>query len=184
MPNPEHSLSLLDKESSTLSSRRPKRTKLTPCRFCIGLVLIFLAAILSLFFYQLGKTAFDVLGKARFPHLDHHHPRNETAFGVIGEEGLVRSFYGREEEGGVEKFDLIATIFHRVMVKNQTVVGVEEGALMLKEEGQGSQKDKDKDELVWGPWERIFSQVVLEGLNLRSKGVKTVAKVTLPGQIT
>jgi hypothetical protein len=183
MPNPEHSLSLLDKESSTLSPRRPK-PKLTPCRFCTGLALIFLAAILSIFFYALGTIAFDALGKARSPHLDHHHPRNETAMGVIGEEGLVRSFYGREQEGGVEKFDLIATIFHRVMVKNQTVVSVEEGALVLTEEKQSAQKEKDKDELVWGPWERIFSEVVLEGLDLRSKGVKTVAKVALPGKIT
>jgi hypothetical protein len=148
MPNSEHSFSLLDKESSSLSPRRPKKTKLTPCRFCIGLGLIFLATIVSLFFYQLGKIAFDALGKARFPHLDHHHPKNETAFGVIGEEGLVRSLYGREEDGGVEKFDLIATIFHRVMVKNQTAVAVEEGALMSKEEEEGPVKGTKKDELV------------------------------------
>jgi len=104
---------------------------------------------------------------------------------VFGEDELVRSFYGREEDGGVEKFDLIATVFHRVMVKNETLeVGAEQGALALKEgEDELEKKRKRKDEFVWGPWERIFSEVVLEGLDLKTKRVKTMTKTTLPGRI-
>ena len=70
---------------------------------------------------------------------------------MFGEDELVRSFYG---DGGVETFDLIATIFHRVRVKNETLeVGVEEGALVLKEgEDKLTKKKKAKEQLVWGPW--------------------------------
>jgi len=102
----------------------------------------------------------------------------------MGEEHLVRSFYGREKDGGVvEKFDLIATIYYRVMVRNETEVVVG-GLEMGEEDGAWVVGSKDEEEkLVWGPWERIFSEVVLEGLTLRSKGVKTVAKVVLPGRI-
>ena len=99
----------------------------------------------------------------------------------------MRSFYGRERDGGVvEKFDLIATIYHRVMVRNGTerVEGNglgEEGALVVSSE-EGEKKGKE-DEFIPGPWERIFSEIVLEGLSLKSKGVKTVVNVTLPGRI-
>jgi hypothetical protein len=53
----------------------------------------------------------------------------------------------------------------------------------MKEEEEGPAKGTKKDELVWGPWKRIFSTVVLEGLDMKSKRVKTVAKVTLPGRV-
>jgi len=169
--------------SPHLQKKKSKSRKLTPCRFCLGLVVLFIVAVLSVIVYISGSLALAVLGKARFPHLAHHHPRNES-MEEMGEEHLVRSFYGREKDGGVvEKFDLIATIYYRVMVRNETEVVVG-GLEMGEEDGAWVVGSKDEEEkLVWGPWERIFSEVVLEGLTLRSKGVKTVAKVVLPGRI-
>ncbi|KAL7414855.1 hypothetical protein BDY24DRAFT_440313 [Mrakia frigida] len=188
---PELDIPLLDMEptSSPLVHRR-KTKKLTPCRFCLGVVVLFVGASFAIFFWTIGKVAYDGLVIARNPHLAHHHPVNES-IEEIGESNLVRSFYGEAKDGGVNHFDLIASIYHRVMVKNETEVAAglelegEEGALtvVVSEEDKGLKKEEEERELVWGPWERIFSEVVLEGLTLKSKGVKTVAKITIPGRL-
>ncbi|KAL7414805.1 hypothetical protein BDY24DRAFT_384636 [Mrakia frigida] len=163
--------------------------KLTPCRFCLGLVVLVVGAFGSVVLWTMANLALVDLAKARNPHLAHHHPVNES-MEEIGESNLVRSFYGEAKDGGVDHFDLIASIYHRVMVKNETevVAGLElegeEGALtVVSEEDKGLKKEEEERELVWGPWERIFSEVVLEGLTLKSKGVKTVAKITIPGRL-
>jgi len=106
----------------------------------------------------------------------------------LGESNLVRSFYGEAKDGGIERFDMIASIYHRVRIGNDTElvasIEVEAGegssAVVSREE---KKEEEGKESLVWGPWERIFSEPVLEGLSMKSKGVKTVAKVVLPGRI-
>jgi len=180
----EQDIPLLSMEPPSSLRPRPKKSKLTPCRFCLGLFLLAVGSFLSILAYQLSKIAVDALGEARYPHLAFHHPKNETAMGLgaVGEQDLVRSFYGRQEDGGVvDKFDLVATIYHRVVVWNGTVVGVREG--LEEDRKNGLEEGDEEGEEVWGPFERIFSEVVMEGLSLKAKGVKTVAKVVLPGRI-
>ena len=143
--------------------------------------------------WMMGSIALEDLAKNRHPHLAHHHPKNES-MEEVGESNLVRSLYGEAKDGGIERFDMIASIYHRVRVKNETqlVAWVEleggKGASSVvsreKEDKEAGLKkeEEERESLVWGPWERIFSELVLEGLSMKSKGVKTVAKVVLPGR--
>jgi len=143
--------------------------------------------------WMMGSIVLEDLAKNRHPHLAHHHPKNES-MEEVGESNLVRSLYGEAKDGGIERFDMIASIYHRVRVKNETqlVAWVEleggKGASSVvsreKEDKEAGLKkeEEERESLVWGPWERIFSELVLEGLSMKSKGVKTVAKVVLPGR--
>ena len=192
---PEHDIPLLDMEASAspvLRARHKKKPKLSPCSFCIGLVLLFVGSVVSVMVYQLGTLAVSALGTARYPHLAHHHPKNES-MEEVGEDKLVRSFFSpwRAGDGGVETFDLIVTIYYRVMVRNETMVAGGKGALgvvgSLEEEGTKKEEEEDEedeeDEFVWGPWERIHSECVLGGMDMSLKRVKAVTKVVLPGRI-
>jgi len=180
---------LLDMEPSSSPPSRPRRKtkKLTPCRLCLGLVVLVVGGFLSVFLWTIGSLALEDVQQSRHPHQAHHHTKNQS-MEELGESNLVRSFYGEAKDGGIERFDMIASIYHRVRIGNDTElvasIEVEAGegssAVVSREE---KKEEEGKESLVWGPWERIFSEPVLEGLSMKSKGVKTVAKVVLPGRI-
>ena len=150
---PSFSMELDEAESAPRRRRTTKST--SPLSFL-------LAIFVFVVFLYAGHRAWSIVKKghafvkASNPHVAHHHQSNEA---TIKEDEVVRSFFG---PGGVETFSLVATIFYQA-----------------PQEG-----DIDEDgNLMWLPWERVFSEVVLEGLDVGSEGSKVNVKVTLPARI-
>lgn len=144
-------------------SPRPRRSsKPTSLRSFVFGILLFLALLYT------GKRASSIVTQARTfvkatnPHVAHHHQPN----GTVDESQVVRSFFG---PGGVETFSLVATIFFSVQEE--------------REVGEDGRRVEWEDDEKWLPWERVFSEVVLEGLSVESKGSKVAAKVTLPAKM-
>lgn len=169
--------------------RQSKSSKLTPCRFLLALLILAGGSVFAVIVFFMVKGLWQMLESTRFPHRDHHlHPKNWTE---VGEGGLVRSFYGSESDGGVERFDLIASVYWRQKVANETsssagerleLAGELEAIRAVVDDTVSSSKAKEA-QLMWGPWERVYSQVVQKDLTVRSKGIKSVSKVVLPARI-
>lgn len=150
-------MDLDDNESAP--PRRRRTTKATSPRSFLLAILAFAAFLYaSKRAWSIVKNGTDFV-KASNPHVAHHHQSNGTAIPEHELEHIVRSFFG---PGGVETFSLVATIFFQAEKNSE-----------LDEEGNS----------IWLPWERVFSEVVLEGLDVNAEGSKVNAKVTLPARI-
>lgn len=116
-PNDEHerSIPLLDRESSTLDPRVPARRAqpTSPIRFVLATAVLVLAGLGAFYAWTHGRPAYHMYSK----HLKAWNPHSKQVYfpnGTVADETeLVRALFGRELDGGVDSFDLVATIYFK-----------------------------------------------------------------------
>ena len=89
----------------------------------------------------------------------------------------MRSLFGKAEDGGIERFDLVASIYYQ----NRGGLGypppVDNNSSSTDRSRSGSSTRPDT------PWERIFSEVVMKDLDVSTSSRKVVVTATLSHQI-
>ncbi|BGP31406.1 hypothetical protein JCM10296v2_003170 [Rhodotorula toruloides] len=146
-------------EEMPLAHRRRKTqpSRLSPLRCCVwsaALVALVCGAGITLFFFNVFKEAYRV---AAAPHRVWH--ANETLLfqgpGIADNEShVVRSFFGEKHQGGVERFDLKAAIWAKV--------------------------DAEDEEEQDGSWTMLYTEDVLQGVEVTAKSPKATRRVNMP----
>ncbi|GAA5876250.1 hypothetical protein JCM8547_003747 [Rhodosporidiobolus lusitaniae] len=136
---------------------RPKRSTLTPLRFCIGFCGLLGVVVGGLIVYGIVRGTRALYKDISKPHHRIHANSSLHAPTVAANEsGIVRSFFGAKEVGGVDRFDLKAAIWGRVGE-------VEEGEVPHDES-----------------WQVLFEDIVLRDIDIKTKAISTVHPVTVP----
>jgi hypothetical protein len=165
--------------------RRPRASKLTPRRFCLGLcalVSLGIIGFLGVKAFLAVKNIWSTIGQT---HVESHW--NATAAGAVaGDEHIVRPYFGLKEDGAaVERFDLAATIYVRF---NKEAADLE---------AAGYEPDESKWLAGWkdipgrvlnnerrrGRFIPIFREIVLRDVPVYSKPIKTTARVVIPKEL-
>ncbi|GAA6005947.1 hypothetical protein JCM10207_007284 [Rhodosporidiobolus poonsookiae] len=140
--------------------RRPKRSTLTPWRFCVGFCgLLGVAIVLSIAYalVSFARSAFKDISK---PHAAiHANASLHTPTVAANESGIVRSFFGPKEQGGVERFDLKAAIWGRL--------------------GEFGEEEKPHDE----PWQVVYEDTVLRDVDIATKAISAIHPVTISSSL-
>jgi len=155
--------------------RRKKSATPSPLRFCLVLFLLVASIAIPYLLYQLYNLSARTIHSYNNPHLSHH--ANLTSEHGFGELDLVKSYFGGEE-GSVQSWDLVASLYWR---KERWVrfPGVEQ-----PEEDMLEAMDND-----WMPWERLYSDVVIKGIDgkkmmsKRAQSIEGTAKIVIPGRV-
>ncbi|BGO90928.1 hypothetical protein NBRC10512_002319 [Rhodotorula toruloides] len=148
--------SLVDEAPVAHRRRKTQPSSLSPWRCCAwsaAVVALVCGAGIAFFFYKVFEEAYRM---AAAPHRVHH--ANETLLfqgpGIADNESqVVRSFFGANDKGGVERFDLKAAIWAKV----------------------DAESEDEKDET----WTLLYSEDVLKDVEITAKSLKTTQRVTL-----
>ncbi|GAA5856390.1 hypothetical protein JCM8547_008722 [Rhodosporidiobolus lusitaniae] len=136
--------------------RRPKRSSISPLRFCIGFCGLLGVAIVGLIVYGIVSFARSTYKDISKPHLDiHANASLHQPIVMRDEQHIVRSFFGRKVLGGVERFDLKASIWGRL--------------------GEFEEGGKPHDE----PWKVIYEDIVLRDIDISTKAISAIQPVTI-----
>lgn len=183
--------------------RRSKTSSSTaPLRFL--LVLLFLAALgfASFYTWTQGFPILKKLSKSYNPHSALHASHG----GALGENEVVHSLFGSRKEGGIERFDLVASIFvidrnrsrkHRRPSKagNLTLdAGVVTPTLsarrnsvsvssMVTSSSSSGGKAGGRPRPKQPQWERVWSEVVIKDLEVGTASRQVVVEAVLPGRV-
>jgi hypothetical protein len=167
--------------------------------------LFVLGGLAAFYVWTHGRPAYSTYSKARTSHHKQLHVPNGT---VVKETELVRPMFGCAREGGVVKFDLVASIyfrgdrFARDRDATQAVTGERSNsssanltavaAVSNSTLSQAYSTDLGRPSLRLEPkggknrheleWQRVFSEPVMRGLDMSSSG-NAVVKVVLPCDI-
>lgn len=200
---------LVDMDSSTmdpLPRRRKSKTSSStdaPLRFLLGILLLVSLGIATFYAWTQGLPIFKRLSKSYNPHSALH----AAADGGLAENEVVHSLFGDRKDGGIERFDLVASIFvmdrgwrnyqepsfptseneTEALSSNETDTSSSGGirishsyssnggAVSIHSSGLPFQKQPE--------WERVWSEVVMRDMDVRTASKKVVAKPVLPGRL-
>jgi hypothetical protein len=201
------SIPLLKTEPSSrepiFSKRRAHQT--SPLRFTLATALLVLGGLAGFYVWTHGRPAYSTYSKARKPHHKQVHVPNGT---VVKETELVRPMFGCAREGGVVKFDLIASIYFRgdrfardqdatqavtserlnSLSANLTAVAAVSNSTSSQAYSTDLGRPSLRPELKGGKnrheleWQRVFSEPVMRKLDMSSSG-NAVVKVVLPWDV-
>ena len=200
---------LVDMDSSLMDPlprrRKSKSSSSTdaPLRFLLGILLLIALGIATFYAWTQGLPIFKRISKSYNPHSAFH----ASGDGGLGENEVVHSLFGPGKEGGIERFDLVASIFvmdrgwrnyqppvpvpalgndtegvnSTEAVVTSSMMGFSGsysshgGSVSLHSSGLAFQKEPE--------WERVWSEVVMRDLDVKTASKKVVAKPVLPGRV-
>jgi hypothetical protein len=113
----EGSIPLLETEPSSrepiFSKRQAQRT--SPLRFTLATALLILGGLAAFYLWTTGRPAYTKYSRHWNAHSKQLYFRNGTA---AKETELVRSLFGRAKDLGIDKFDLVASVYYRQYPEN------------------------------------------------------------------
>jgi hypothetical protein len=155
--------------------RRSKTSSPSPLRFFLGLLAVAGSLFVPYVLYSVYGVAKLTLHTIGNPHISHHH--NVTSDADLGELGVVKSYFDGGE-GGVQSWDLVASLYWRQQ-RWIKLPGVE----------QPPEDILEQRDYVWAPWERLYSDVVIRGIDgremvsSRAQPVHGTARVVIPSRV-
>lgn len=155
--------------------RRLKTSSPSPLRFFLGLLAFAASLLVPYFLYSIYGVAILTLHTIGNPHISHHH--NITSDADLGELGVVKSYFDGGDEG-VESWDLVASLYWR-----------QERWIKLPGVEQPLEDILEQRDHVWAPWERLYSDVVIRGMDgremvsSRAQPVHGTARVVIPSRV-
>jgi hypothetical protein len=140
----EGSIPLLETEPSS-SSREPifskrRAQQTSPPRFVLATALLVLGGLAAFYLWTTGRPAYNKHSRHWNPHSKQLYFRNGTA---AEERELARSSFGRAKDLGIDKFDLVASVYYRQQPENRYRVTPTE-----REDGTRKAVDGDLDRAV------------------------------------
>lgn len=113
---------------NTVPARRAHQT--SPLRFALAISLLLALGFASFYAWSHGRPLYKLYSVARNPHHKQIHAPNGSV--ITGELDLVRPLFGAEADGGVDTFDLVASVYfiqypHELDGRPETDGGSEKG---------------------------------------------------------
>jgi len=189
-----------------LPKRRKSKTSSStdaPLRFLLVVLLLATLGLASFYTWTQGFPILKKLSKSYNPHSAQHASHK----GVLRENEIVHSLYGSKKEGGIERFDLVASIF--VMDRNSQRRGDRRPSRMGNDTLEAgkvtptlsarrisvsiSSKVTSSDVRMGKAggrsppkqpqWERVWSEVVMRDLEVGTASRQVVVEAVLPGRV-
>ncbi|GAA5861140.1 hypothetical protein JCM3774_002203 [Rhodotorula dairenensis] len=127
---------------------------LSPARFCLAVSVLIAGLVVTFVAYTVYVAASAVWQGYSVPHLDKHAALVAHQPIPARDGNVVRSFFGPKEAGGVDRFDLKAALWARIL----------------------------KPDVHWfdTPWELMYEATVLENVRIDTKPLHAVQQVRIP----